>query len=124
MRKVFVIAQRVAKYFGYSCKKNLLPRIFKNRDIFFRNGPTPASFLFIFCSFTEKTVDVSRIQTRIVGVEGEHAYLLTTTAITLFTNIFILFTHSWMRFLVLSSSALISTIPLLHLKQKINVCCH
>ena len=48
MRKVFVIAQRVAKYFGYSCKKNLLPRIFKNRDIFFRNGPTPASFLFIF----------------------------------------------------------------------------
>ena len=41
-------------------------------------------FLYIFSffsntNFTGKTVDVSRIQTRIVGIEGEHADHLTTT---------------------------------------------
>ena len=38
-------------------------------------------FIFILFKqiFTEKTVDISRIRTRIVGVEGEHADHLTTT---------------------------------------------
>ena len=39
--------------------------------------------MFIFVLFkhniTERTVDFSGIQTRIVGVEGKHAYQLTTT---------------------------------------------
>ena len=43
----------------------------------------PGLFLFIFVfsntNFTEKTVGISRIQTRIVRVEGEHANHLTTT---------------------------------------------
>ena len=47
------------------------------------NGPIPASFcLFSFFSntnFIEKNLDVSRIRTRIVGVEGEHTYHFTTT---------------------------------------------
>ena len=47
------------------------------------NGPTPASFcLFSFFSntnFTEKTVGFSGIQTRIIGVEGEHGDHFTTT---------------------------------------------
>ena len=42
-------------------------------------------FLIIFCSFQTidriKTVDFSGIRTRIVGVEGEHADHLTTTAL-------------------------------------------
>ena len=41
----------------------------------FKNGPIPASFLFIFVLFKHKchwkTVDVSGIQTRIVGMEDE-----------------------------------------------------
>ena len=36
--------------------------------VFLKNGPTPASF-----------VGVSGIRTRILGIEGEHADLLTTT---------------------------------------------
>ena len=48
-----------------------------------KNGPNPASFcLFSFFSntnFTEKTVVVSGIQTRIVGLEGEPVDHLTTT---------------------------------------------
>ena len=53
-------------------------------DYFFlKNGPTPASFLFIFVlfnnNFYRKIVDLSGIRTRIVGVEGEHADHLTTT---------------------------------------------
>ena len=48
-----------------------------------KNGPTPASFcLFSFLSntdFTEKTVGVSRIRTRIVVVEGKHTDNVTTT---------------------------------------------
>ena len=43
--------------------------------------PRPLFCLLLFFSntdFTEKTVDVSRIRTRIVGVEGEHADRLTT----------------------------------------------
>ena len=49
-----------------------------------KNGPTPASFFVYFNSvqtqfFTEKTVVVSGIWTRIFGVEGEHANHLTTT---------------------------------------------
>ena len=47
-----------------------------------KNGPTPASFcLFSFFSnsnFTEKTLDVSGIRTRIVGVEGKYADHWTT----------------------------------------------
>ena len=43
----------------------------------------PASFLFVFVlfkhKFYRKTVDVSGIGARIVGVEGEHADHLTTT---------------------------------------------
>ena len=55
---------------------------------FKKNGPTPASFLFIFVLFKHnlyrKTVGVSGIRTRIVGVEGEHAdHLTTTTALQL-----------------------------------------
>ena len=50
---------------------------------FLKSGPTPASFLFIFVLFkhnySEKIVGFSGIQTRIVGVEGEHADHLTTT---------------------------------------------
>ena len=46
-------------------------------------GPTQVSFCsFLFFSntnFTGKTEDFSGIQTRIVGVEGEHADHLTTT---------------------------------------------
>ena len=49
----------------------------------FLNGPTPASFLFIFVLFQHnlyrKTVIVSGIRTLIVVVEGEHADHLTTT---------------------------------------------
>ena len=49
----------------------------------FKNGPTPASLLFIFVfikhNLYRKTVGVSGIRTRIVGVEGEHADHLTTT---------------------------------------------
>ena len=49
----------------------------------FLSGPAPASFcLFSFFShtnFTEKTVGIRGIQTRIIGVEGEHADHLTTT---------------------------------------------
>ena len=44
--------------------------------------PRPLFCLFSFFSntnFTENTVDVSGIQTRIVGVEGEHADHLTTS---------------------------------------------
>ena len=45
-------------------------------------GP-PGLFLFIFVhfkqSFTEKSVGISGIRTRIVGVEGKHANPLTTT---------------------------------------------
>ena len=48
------------------------------------NEPTPASFLFIFVLFKHKfyrikAADVSGFRTRIVGVEGEHAYRMTTT---------------------------------------------
>ena len=44
----------------------------------------PGLFFVFFCSFlntnfTGKTVDVSGIRTRIVGVEGEHTDHLTTT---------------------------------------------
>ena len=49
----------------------------------FLSGPAPASFcLFSFFShtnFIEKTVGIRGIQTRIIGVEGEHADHLTTT---------------------------------------------
>ena len=49
----------------------------------FLNGPTPASFcLFSFfpnTNCTEQTVGFSGIQTRIVGIEVEHTYHLTTT---------------------------------------------
>ena len=44
--------------------------------------PWPLFYLFLFFSntnFTEKTVDVSGIQTRIIGLEGEPADHLTTT---------------------------------------------
>ena len=48
----------------------------------FFNGPTTALFVY-FRSFQtqiyRKTVGISGIQTRIVGVEGEHADHLTTT---------------------------------------------
>ena len=60
------------------------------RTVFvFKNGPTPASFcLFSFFSNTnlaEKTVDVSGIRTRIVGVEVKCTdHLTTTTAQALF----------------------------------------
>ena len=50
----------------------------------FLNGPSSASFcIFSFLSvtnFAEKTVGFSRIQTRIVRVEDEHADHLTTTS--------------------------------------------
>ena len=56
-------------------------------SIFLKNGPTPASILFIFVlfkhKFNRKTIVVSGIRTRIVDrsrrVEGEHADHLTTT---------------------------------------------
>ena len=51
--------------------------------MYFLKGPIPNSFcLFSFFSntnYTEKTVDFSRIKTRIVGVEGKLADHLTTT---------------------------------------------
>ena len=50
---------------------------------FFKYGPTPASFLLIFVlfkyKFYRKTEGISGIQTRFVGVEGEHADHLTNT---------------------------------------------
>ena len=53
------------------------------RNKSFSNGPTPASFFAYFVFFKQilqkKTEGVSGIQTRIVGVEGEHADHLTTT---------------------------------------------
>ena len=52
---------------------------------FIKNGPTPASFCLFFILFKykliEKTVDVNRIRTRIVGAECEHADHLTTTTV-------------------------------------------
>ena len=51
--------------------------------IFLKNGPTRPLFVYFHSFQTQilqkKTVDVSRIRTRIVGVEGEHADLLTIT---------------------------------------------
>ena len=53
--------------------------------VFLKNEPTPASFcLFSFFSntnFTENTLDIRGIRTRIIGVEGEHADHLTTTTV-------------------------------------------
>ena len=48
----------------------------------FLKGANPGLFLFIFKhKFYIKTVGVSAIQTRIVGLEGEQVYdLITTTA--------------------------------------------
>ena len=52
-------------------------------SFFKKKWANPASFLFIFVLFKNnlyrKTVGVSGIRTRIVGVEGEHADHLTTT---------------------------------------------
>ena len=49
----------------------------------FLNEPSPAFFVyfrsFSNINFIEKTVGVSRIRTRIVRLEGEHAVYLTTT---------------------------------------------
>ena len=41
--------------------------------------PRPLFFIFSNTNLTEKTVGISGIRTRIVGVEGEHADHLTTT---------------------------------------------
>ena len=53
------------------------------RKHYFLNRPTPTSFcwtsVFSSTNFTEETVGVSEIQTRIVQVEGEHSDHLTTT---------------------------------------------
>ena len=72
-------------------KKNTELFILLPRNLFHEifNGPTPASFcLFSFFSNTnlaEKTVDVSGIRTRIVGVEVKYTdHLTTTTAQALF----------------------------------------
>ena len=50
--------------------------------MFYKSGSTKASFcLFLFFSNTllqKKTIGFSGIQTRIIGVEGEHADHLTT----------------------------------------------
>ena len=55
--------------------------------------PRPLFCLFSFFSntrFTERTVGVSRIQTRIVGVEGEYAdHMTTTTTIIIAFNVHI-----------------------------------
>ena len=40
--------------------------------IFFWDGPTPASFYFVFVFWYRKLV-ISRIRTRIIGVEGDDA---------------------------------------------------
>ena len=58
-----------------------------------KNLPSRPYFcLFLFFSntnFTEKTEDVSGIQTRIVGVEGKHAdHLTTTTTKSFFSKTF------------------------------------
>ena len=47
---------------------------FSERLITFLNGPFLASFVICFQAiFTSSIVDFSRIRSRIVGVEGEHA---------------------------------------------------
>ena len=54
--------------------------------VLIKNGPTPASFLFIFVlsdNNLQKIVDFSRIQTRIVGIEGKLTDLLTTISAVL-----------------------------------------
>ena len=70
------------KYIGLNLYLTEAMRECKSR-FFSKNGPATASFcLFSFFSntnFTEKTVGFSGIQTRIVGVEGDHAEHLTTT---------------------------------------------
>ena len=52
-----------------------------------KNGPNPAFFFYILILFKHKfnikTEGVSRIQTRIVGVEGKHADNLTTNTVQL-----------------------------------------
>ena len=60
-----------------------LPKATPHIESFLKNVPTPAPFQFIFVlfkhKFYRKTVVVSRILTRIVGVEGKIADRLTTT---------------------------------------------
>ena len=61
-----------------NCQFNCLyDRSYVNLPKHFLNGPTLASFclfsVFSNTNFTEETVAVSGIRTRIVGVEGEHA---------------------------------------------------
>ena len=56
--------------------------------LFFQNGPTPASLMFIFVIFNNNLtanlyLDFSRIWARIVIVEGEQVDHLTTTTISL-----------------------------------------
>ena len=54
----------------------------KNYNLFLKNGPTPASFVYFRSfqiQFYRTTVDFSGIQTQIFRVEGEHADHLTTT---------------------------------------------
>ena len=52
----------------------------QTEEKFFKKGPTPASFLFFSSTkFTEETVEINGIRTRIVGVKGGHADSLTTT---------------------------------------------
>ena len=47
--------------------------------IYFLNGPPPTSFILIPDNLTENIVDLSGIQTQIVGVVGKHADHLTIT---------------------------------------------
>ena len=46
----------------------------------------PRFLFFSITNFTEKSVDLSWIRTRIVGVEGEHADNLTTIKACLISN--------------------------------------
>ena len=71
--------------------------VFSFLSLFQKIGqPRPLFRLFLFFSdtnFTGKTVGVSGIQTRIVGVEGEHADHLTTTTFLIFIFIYRLFLY-------------------------------
>ena len=59
--------------------------------LFFKKWAYPGLFLFIFVlfkhKFYRKTVGVSGIRTRIVGVEGKHADHLTTTTAQVVFNV-------------------------------------
>ena len=88
-RQVFPASKWFANTFDKAFTTSVLQRYFSFFEIrrdssgfFFINGPTRASFLFIFVplkhKFYGKTVSVRDIQTPFVGVEGEHADHLTT----------------------------------------------